>query len=98
MKAFLLVFSVALLFSPSFFAFNEVDSLSDQIHVVNSIQIVGNRTTKPWIIERELDFKIGDTLSRFELNNALAVSKENLTNTSLFTFIDIKSFTMNTGI
>ena len=88
MKTLLLAFIVFILFSSASFAINEVDSLSNKIHVVSKFQIIGHRTTKPWVIERELDFKIGDTLTRYELNNAISVSKINLTNTSLFNFID----------
>lgn len=90
MKGVFLVFNIAILISSTLFAVNEVDSLSGKMHVVSKIQIVGNKTTKPWVIERELDFKIGDSLSRFELNNAIATSKINLTNTALFNFIDVK--------
>ena len=75
--------------------FAVTDSLLNEIHVISKIHIKGNRTTKPWIVERELDFKVGDTLSRFELNNALSVSKKNLTQTSLYNFIDLKFIETN---
>jgi len=97
MKAFLIVIHIALLYIPALFAVNEVDSLSNKILVVSKIQIIGNRTSKQWVVERELDFKIGDTLSIYELNNAIEVSKINLTNTSLFNFIDVK-FVMNDNV
>ena len=57
---------------------------------IKKIEIWGNKTTKSWIILRELSFKEGDTLSRFELLNRFEASKQNLTNTSLFNFIDLR--------
>ncbi len=57
---------------------------------IQEIEIWGNKTTKNWIIVRELDFGVGDTLSRRELLERFATSKQNLTNTSLFNFVDTR--------
>lgn len=39
------------------------DSISYDRIIIKSFEITGNKLTKDWIIVRELDFKIGDTLS-----------------------------------
>ncbi len=65
------------------------DTTGNQMLVIDRIIIIGNKTTKPWIIHRELSMKQGDSLSRFELVNGLETSKQNLTNTSLFNAIEM---------
>lgn len=72
-----------------------VDSLpvsgigADRKFVISDILITGNKTTKPFIITRELIFHTGDTLSRAVLDAAIWRSRENLINTSLFNFVSI---------
>ncbi len=56
---------------------------------VAEILITGNRTTKPFIITRELIFHQGDRLPRYVLARTMQRSRENLLNTSLFNFVDI---------
>lgn len=56
---------------------------------VSEILIIGNKTTKPFIITRELIFHKGDSLDRAVLSAAMARSRENLLNTSLFNFVEI---------
>ncbi|PLX20716.1 MAG: hypothetical protein C0599_08725 [Salinivirgaceae bacterium] len=57
--------------------------------IINNIILKGNDKTKRRIIERELPFSIGDTLS--DLNTSISVAKKNLINTRLFhnAFFDI---------
>jgi outer membrane protein assembly factor BamA len=59
---------------------------SDSLHpfVVRDIIISGNRKTKPYIIERELLFKRGDSVNLADLVSRFGRSKELLMNTSLF--------------
>ena len=57
--------------------------------VVRDIMIAGNRTTKPFIVRRELLFTEGDTLRAAEVDAVLLRSKENLLNTSLFNYVTI---------
>lgn len=57
--------------------------------IIGSIIVTGNKTTKIFIITRELIFHKGDTLNRAVLNAAMWRSRENLINTSLFNFVNI---------
>ena len=66
----------------------QTDSVPEKL-VVSNVVIMGNKTTKTWVIERELSFAPGDSLTAFELNNAIIISKNNLNNTSLFNTVDI---------
>lgn len=61
----------------------------DSTFVVSDILIAGNRTTKDFIVQRELLFAKGDTLSASQVDAVLARSKENLINTSLFNYVTI---------
>ena len=57
--------------------------------IVNDIFITGNKITKRYIILRELDFKLNDTIKISELEEKFIKSKEHLLNTSLFNFVTI---------
>ncbi len=57
--------------------------------IISDILITGNKTTKSFIITRELIFHKGDTLSHAVLAAAMWRSRENLINTSLFNFVNI---------
>ena len=57
--------------------------------IVNEVLVTGNKTTKRYIILRELDFKENDTIKISGLDAKLKKSKENLLNTSLFNFVTI---------
>ena len=63
---------------------------SNPNYIVNKIEFQGNHKTKAYILQRELIFDIGDTLSESELNAKLTKSKENLLNLSLFNFVTIE--------
>ncbi|MDX9769402.1 MAG: POTRA domain-containing protein [Tenuifilaceae bacterium] len=62
---------------------------NENILVVRSINITGNTITNEKIILRELPFRLGDTLSIYDLSGYANQSKENLNNTLLFNFITI---------
>lgn len=66
----------------------KVDSsfLVSEFKVIQNIQLVGNKITKPHIVLREFTFAVGDTLKNDELSEALEQSKKNVLNTSLFNF------------
>ena len=63
--------------------------------LIDNITIVGNKITKEAIILRELTFKKGEVLSQKQIEEKIKQSKENLTNLSLFNFVDIKSAARN---
>jgi hypothetical protein len=62
--------------------------------IIGDIYITGNRKTKPYIIERELNFKRGDSVYLPDLVAGFQRSKELLINTKLFNdaVIFLKSF------
>lgn len=62
--------------------------------VVGEIIIEGNKRTKPYIIQRELPFKPGDSIYLPELVKAFEISRQQLINTALFNevIISLKSF------
>ncbi len=60
--------------------------LETPFKVINKIIIVGNKVTKAQIVQREITFAEGDTLSNEEFAASLQQSKKNLLNTSLFNF------------
>jgi outer membrane protein assembly factor BamA len=55
---------------------------------VSSIQITGNKRTKGYIIEREMQFKVGDYLKKEDLNASFKQAQTQIYNTTLF--IDVK--------
>lgn len=57
--------------------------------IISQIQLIGNKRTKSYIIERELTFKVGDTLTNEAFFLELEQSKKNILNTSLFNFSKI---------
>ncbi len=61
----------------------------DSTFSINSISIEGNKTTKNYIIEKEITFQRGEFLSITDLRDKALRSKQNLINTSLFNFADI---------
>lgn len=63
--------------------------------VVRDIMIAGNRTTKEFIVRRELLFSEGDTLQADAAEAILLRSKENLLNTSLFNYVTISLIDLN---
>ncbi|HEU4718563.1 MAG TPA: POTRA domain-containing protein [Bacteroidia bacterium] len=58
-------------------------------YYIRSVSFSGNKTTKQFILERELTFHPGDTLSGPALSARIVHSRENLLNTSLFNFVTI---------
>lgn len=67
----------------------------DKINIINEIKIIGNKTTKEYIIIRELPFKVGDTLLHQNTNQLLERTKSNLLNTSLFNFVTAEIVEIN---
>lgn len=67
--------------------------------VVRNISMLGNKTTKRFIITRELTFSEGDTLERKILGEKIIQSEKNLMNTSLFNFatIEVRPDTLLSG-
>ncbi len=63
----------------------------DSTFTINLIEIEGNKTTKNYIIEKEITFHHGDVISIQDFNTKALRSKQNLINTSLFNFVFVES-------
>lgn len=59
--------------------------------IIRHIIITGNKTTKEFIILRELTFHPGDVMSMADTASQFGQSEKNLNNTSLFNFVTIKA-------
>lgn len=79
----------------SYFLLLFSNNIYSQYILINHIQIHGNNKTKPFIIERELTFKQGDTILTEKLRALLKKSEENLLKTSLFNFATIDTINSN---
>jgi outer membrane protein assembly factor BamA len=56
---------------------------------ISTIEVSGNSKTKEEIILRELNFKLGDSLSATDIEKYIEKSKQNLINTNLFLTVNI---------
>jgi len=67
--------------------------------VVAAVEITGNRKTKKYIIEREMRFKVGDTIPAAKLYEKLEESRELIYNTNLFADVTlVPAFVSGEGI
>ncbi|MFC2175745.1 POTRA domain-containing protein [Bacteroidota bacterium] len=82
-----LIFSLAIVFT----AFSTVCA-QDKV-VVKSLTFEGNKITRQRILQREMTFKEGDTLSVEKLKFHLERSRSNLWNLTLFNFVEIDTCT-----
>lgn len=73
----------------SFFAQNQPIITADSMVVIQQINIVGNQKTKVNIIERELDFVLGDSIKKEDLAKRLDLNRRKLVNTNLFITVEI---------
>ena len=77
---------------PGVNAFAQTDTLKNNAtYFIADISYSGNKQTKAFIIERELSFAPGDTLTGEQLKAHFKHSEENLLNTALFNFVTITS-------
>lgn len=60
-----------------------------KIRIINDIKISGNKTTRHFIIERELSIRRGDTLLDENLSQIIDVNRTRLLNMQLFSIVDI---------
>ncbi len=58
--------------------------------IIADIYTVGNKKTKPYIIEREIPFKIGNAMLLSELPEKMELARQQLMNTALFIEVDVK--------
>ena len=101
MLCFKIFHKKGLLFSLLFFLFsinsflisqnNELNSFIDEYQRVDSIQIIGNETTKDFVILRELTFGVGDSVN----NEILFFNRERIFSLGIFTKVDLSFIQSN---
>ncbi|MFP4470726.1 MAG: hypothetical protein ACLFPE_08585 [Bacteroidales bacterium] len=72
-------------------------SNNQNVFIIDSIMLQGNKTTRRHIILRELTFKTGDTIPAFLLAKNFKNSRDNLLNTSLFNFVTVYDSVISSG-
>ncbi len=70
------------------------DTSKKTTFIISAIEITGDKKTKPYIIEREIPFKAGDSISLNELVKKFDVARRQLMNTRLFNdvVVSLKGF------
>ncbi|CAN5477639.1 hypothetical protein BH09BAC3_BH09BAC3_34700 [soil metagenome] len=74
----------------------KIDSLNQTLYV-DRVIIIGNKVTRSRIIERELSFKTGDTVSVKNLPAALQWDKNKLYNLRLFNTVSVRALDLANG-
>lgn len=65
---------------------------------VNSITLVGNKKTKPQIINRELDIRIGDSIAKMDTAQLFKMNANRVFNTNLFVTVEVKDSRLSDSI
>jgi outer membrane protein assembly factor BamA len=73
----------------SFFTQNQPPQTVDSWLVIQQINISGNHKTKGNIILRELDFVMGDSIKKSDIEKRIDLNKRKLVNTNLFITVEI---------
>ncbi len=68
--------------------FKDEDQLPKWIRI-DSIEIVNNRITKRYVIINEFEYKVGDSIPRYDFIAKSKLSRTNLVNRQLFSFIQL---------
>jgi outer membrane protein assembly factor BamA len=58
--------------------------------IIADIFVIGNKKTKPYIIEREIPFKIGNHMMRGDLPAKMELARQQLMNTAMFIEVSLK--------
>ncbi len=64
-------------------------SVKSPLVLIADIAIVGNKKTKPYIIDREIPFKQGDYIQKKDLETRLVLARQQIINTSLFVDVEV---------
>jgi len=87
-----IILLLLLMYAPHLRAQELSDSLKLQSSVIDQIIVTGNKKTRAYIVLRELTFHQGDSLPPYILEAAIERSRQNLMNTALFNFVEIRYF------
>ncbi len=80
----------------SIFIWLGIQSLTGQQLVIDSILYQGNKKTKNYIIRRELDFKVHDTIDGSNLTDRFKENRSRILNTGLFKDVSLNIRSWNT--
>ena len=58
---------------------------------ISTIEIIGNKKTRDYIVKRELPYKVGDLLEKNELDSLNIIAQQQLFNTALFLEVNLSS-------
>ena len=67
-----------------------IDSATAKV-LISSINIIGNKHTKSYIIQREIPFKVGDSVLQKNITSTLLQARNQVYNTNLFTEVKFDS-------
>jgi len=70
-------------------AFLHAEGIAPDSLTVRKITVIGNASTREWVILRELSVSVGDTILRSELERRFKRCEDNLFNTHLFNSVHI---------
>ena len=68
----------------------QIDTTTAKV-LISSIKIIGNKHTKTYILEREIPFKVGDSLLQKNISTTLLQARNQVYNTNLFTEVKYDS-------
>ena len=79
---------------PSSYEISDIKPVADSTPklFISAIRIKGNKKTKPYIIEREMRFKKGDSILASSISEKLLLSQELIYNTTLFTEVKLEPY------
>jgi outer membrane protein assembly factor BamA len=77
-------------FSQSILEKMRVDETYSTKTVISSIKVFGNKRTRDFVVAREMTIRVGDTLEREKLPEAIKESESYLINSSLFNYVKIE--------
>src|SRR5688572_29183340 len=82
--------------SQSIFEKMEVEAAYSTKTVISGIKVTGNKRTRDFVVAREMTLRVGDTLDRKKLPDAIKASESYLINSSLFNYVKIEPVYLDT--
>jgi outer membrane protein assembly factor BamA len=63
--------------------------------IISAIKVSGNKRTRDFVVAREISIRVGDTLERKKLSDAIKESESYLINSSLFNYVKIEAIAID---
>lgn len=64
--------------------------------IISGIKVSGNKRSRDFVVAREISIRVGDTLEREKLSDAIKESESYLINSSLFNYVKIEAVEIDT--